>query len=133
MTRRSRHILAAISVAVLATATGLVAIHFAGAPAATAGVEEGEGEMPPALARHLERLKALPGNQGMAEEGPASAADAEYFARAYPADVISVAQVEGAKSAFVASSSKPFPTGKGQKGTWVSVGPSNALYPFSQF
>ena len=128
MTRRSRHILAAISVAVIATATGIVAIHLAGAPAAPApGV--GEGEMPTALARHLERLKALPGNQGMSLEGPGSAAEAAYFARAYPADAISVANVQAAKSAFTASSGKPFPHGKGQKGTWISVGPEQRALP----
>ncbi len=75
MTRRSRHSLAAISVAVVALATGFVAIHLAGAPAAPTTAAVGEGEMPPALARHLERLKALPGNQGMSLEGPGSAAD----------------------------------------------------------
>ena len=132
MTRRSRHILAAISVAVVAIATGFVAIHLAGAPAAPAPAV-GEGEMPPALARHLERLKALPGNQGMSLEGPGGAAEAAYFARAYPADTISVAQVQAAKAAFTASKGKPFPHGKGQKGTWTSVGPSSALYPSSEF
>ncbi len=132
MTRRSRQILAAISVAVIATATGIVGIHLAGAPAAPTPAV-GEGEMPPALARHLDRLKALPGNQGMSLEGPGSAAEAAYFARAYPADAISVANVQAAKAAFTSSSGRPFPSGKGQKGTWLSVGPSNALYPSSQF
>ena len=132
MTRRRRQILAAISVAVLATATGVVAIHLSGAPAAPAG-SVGDGEMPPALGRHLERLKALPGNQGMSSEGPGSAADAAFRERAYPADTITVAQVERAKAAFTASSGRPFPSGKGQKGTWVSVGPSSALYPSSEF
>jgi hypothetical protein len=132
VTRRSRHILAAISVAVLAIASGLVAIHFMGAPAAPA-TAVGEGEMPPALARHLDRLKALPGNQGMSQEGPGGAAEWEYLARAYPSDAIGVAQVQAAKSAFASSSGRPFPAGKGQKGSWVSVGPSNALYPSSQF
>ncbi len=132
MNRRSRHLLAAISVAVLATATGLVAIYYTGAPAAPAPAV-GEGEMPPALARHLDRLKALPGNQGMSLEGPGGAAESEYFARAFPSDTISVAQVQTAKAAFQASSGRPFPSGKGQKGTWVSVGPSNALYPSSEF
>jgi hypothetical protein len=117
---------------VLATATGFVAIHLSGELGESES-EVGEGEMPPALARHLERLKALPGNQGMSSEGPGSGADAAYMARAYPSDTISVAQVDAAKAAFAASSGRPFPIGKGQKGSWISVGPSNALYPSSQF
>jgi hypothetical protein len=76
---------------------------------------------------------ALPGNQGMSLEGPGGAADWAYFARAYPSDTISVAQAEAAKAAFTASKGKPFPHGKGQKGTWISVGPSSALYPSSEF
>ena len=45
---------------------------------------EGEGEaFPPALAQHLEELaKTSPGNEGMEEEGPGSAAEAAFIARA---------------------------------------------------
>ncbi len=132
MTRRSRHILIAISAVVLAIASGAVAIHYMGATE-TDEVEAEEGELPLLYARNLERLMALPGKQGLDLEGPGGAADAEYFARAYPSDSISVAQVQAAKAAFQASSGRPFPSGKGQKGTWVSVGPSNALYPTSPF
>jgi len=69
----------------------------------------------------------------MAEEGPSSAAEDEFLQRAYPADTISVEQMDAARAAFTATKGRPFPTGKGRKGTWVTVGPSQALYPSSQF
>ena len=93
-----------------------------------------EAEFPTALGRHLENLKeALPGNQGMAEEGPSSAAENDFIERAFPADTISVAQMNAARAAFTASRGRPFPRGKGRKGTWVTVGPSEALYPATPF
>ena len=59
------------------------------------GAELGEG--PPALAKHLAKLRqALPPNGGMAEEGPGGAADGEFAERAYPDATISVAEMEGA-------------------------------------
>ena len=91
-----------------------------------------EPEFPTALGRHIEKLKeATPGNQGIGEEGPWSSAETEFVKRAYPADTISVAQASAARNAFAASMGRPFPRGKGRKGTWVTVGPSNALYPFT--
>jgi hypothetical protein len=93
-----------------------------------------EPEFPTALGGHLEKLReAVPGNQGMAGEGPAGAAEAAFLQRAYPDDTISLAEVAGARAAFTASKGRPFPAGKGKKGTWVSVGPSRALYPDSEF
>ncbi|HEY2946980.1 MAG TPA: hypothetical protein VGJ53_01060, partial [Micromonosporaceae bacterium] len=88
----------------------------------------GEGDLPPLISRHLE---ALPENGGL--EGPGGAADQAFLERAYPAGTISVAQMDTARAAYTASKGRPFPSGKGQKGTWVSVGPSEALYPSSQF
>jgi hypothetical protein len=133
MTRRRRHGLAALAIAVLAaTAVGTLVV-VSGASVAK-GVSAREGEVPAALAAHLDKLRqAVPGNQGMAQEGPASAADAAFLQRAYPSDTISLAQATGAAAAFTASKGRPFPSGKGQKGTWVSVGPSRALYPDSPF
>ncbi|MEP6469203.1 MAG: exo-alpha-sialidase [Chloroflexota bacterium] len=95
----------------------------------------GEAEaFPPALSAHLEALaETLPGNQGMAEEGPASAAEDAFMARAYPADTISVAEMSRARSAFIATSKRPFPRGKPKPGNWAMVGPSQALYPRSEF
>ncbi|UCC64117.1 MAG: exo-alpha-sialidase, partial [Anaerolineae bacterium] len=93
-----------------------------------------EGEMPPALGQHLEKLReAIPGNGGESEEGPASAAEAEFVSRAYPNGTISVAQMDAARQAFTNIKGRPFPRGKGRPGIWVSAGPSQALYPFTEF
>ena len=83
-------------------------------------IEAGEGEAyPPALSRHLEELsRLLPGNQGMAEEGPGSAAEAAFMARAYPADTISVAEMDRARTAFIKAKKRAFPRGKPKPGTW---------------
>ncbi len=69
----------------------------------------------------------------MAEEGPGSAAEAEFLQRAYPDDNISVADVNAARSSWSSTKGRPFPKGKGRPGTWVTVGPSHALYPFTEF
>jgi hypothetical protein len=87
-----------------------------------------------ALRKHLERLKqAVPGNQGMAGAGPAGAAEDAFLRRAYPSDVITVAQMDAARSAFARAAGRPFPAGKGRPGTWVSIGASQALYPSTPF
>ena len=94
----------------------------------------GEAELPTALGKHIEELaKSIPGNGGEPGEGPASAADAEFMARAYPTDTISVANMDAARAAYSNAQGRPFPRGKGRPGTWVSVGPSEALYPSTQF
>jgi len=115
----------------------LIASVSAGAVLALSGALRGgehegevEAEVPAALGMHLEKLKeALPGNEGKVEEGPASASEGAFLQRAYPEDTISVAQMSDARAAVAASKGRPFPSGKGRKGTWVSVGPSEALYP----
>jgi hypothetical protein len=90
-------------------------------------------ELPTALGSHLEKLRqAVPGNSGMAEEGPASAAESEFVARAYPDETISVADMDRARSAFAAAAKRPF-KGKAKPGEWRPIGPSEALYPFSEF
>lgn len=87
-----------------------------------------EPEYPTALGKYLEKLKeAVPG----LEEGPTSAAEFAFQERAYPVGTISVAQMNGAASAFESANGRPFPRGKGRPGTWVSVGPNEALYPFN--
>ena len=131
MTRRhKRRTFVGLLVAV-ALGTALVSGVVRGSGDAQANAE---AEFPTALGRHLATLKeALPGNQGMAEDGPSSAAEGEFLERAYPADTISVEQMDAARAAFTATKGRPFPTGKGRKGTWVTVGPSQALYPSSQF
>jgi hypothetical protein len=101
--------------------------------AAPAGPEV-EAEMPTALAAHLAELKkAAPGNGGMSSEGPGGAADAAFAQRAFPDGTISLAEAAGARAAFAATKGRAFPRGKGVKGSWVTVGPSRALYPDSPF
>ena len=90
----------------------------------------GEAEYPTALAEYLEKQReAAPGP----EEGPGSAAEIAFQQRAYPADTISVAQMNNAAAAFEATKGRPFPSGKGRPGTWVSVGPNEALSPGTPF
>jgi hypothetical protein len=90
-----------------------------------------ERELPPALARHLEKLgKPV---LGEAEDGRTSAAEAAFLQRAYPDDTLSVEQMDAARAAYAGQKNRPFPTGKGRPGTWVTVGPSEALYPFTPF
>jgi len=73
---------------------------------------------------------AIPGfDESREGQGPASSAEAAFQERAYPAEAISVAQMNGAASAFVSAKGRPFPRGKGRPGSWVSVGPNEALYP----
>jgi hypothetical protein len=89
--------------------------------------------MPRALSEHLEKLaRTIPGQGGFAE-GPGADADFAFEQRAYPGDTIAVAQMQAARTAFGRLQGRPFPAGKGRPGTWVSVGPSQALYPFTQF
>ena len=89
-----------------------------------------EPEFPTALGKHIEELaKTVPGLDE-SREGPASAAEAAFMARAYPADTISVANMNAARTAFSNAKARPFPQGKGRPGTWVTIGPSEALYPF---
>src|SRR6185369_1981713 len=64
-------------------------------------------------------------------EGQGARADSDFFQRAYPSDTISVGQVDTSKAAFAASTARPAKGGKGQKGTWVQVGPNQAVYPFT--
>jgi len=92
-----------------------------------------ERNTPAAVARHMKRFEAVPGLEGMSPEGPGSA-DAERFAaRAYPDSDIPLERLEAARSAAARLKGKAFPRGKGRPGTWVTIGPSTALYPFTQF
>ena len=92
-----------------------------------------ERKTPAAVARHIKRFEALPGLEGMGPEGPGSADAERFFARAFPDTDIPLARIEAARSAAARLKGKPFPQGKGRPGTWVTIGPSNALYPFTQF
>ena len=90
MTRRRRHGIAGIAVVVLLAAALVAGLTVSGSPVARTGPVAGD-ELPMALAGHLDKLRqAVPGNQGMAEEGPASGAEAAFLQRAYPANAISL-------------------------------------------
>ena len=129
--RHRRLALTGLAVLVLVAAVTGMAVLMSPGGASTAAPA---GEGTPALAAHLAQLKqAVPGNGGMAKEGPASAADAAFAQRAFPDNTISLAETAGARAAFAASNGRAFPRGKGAKGQWVSIGPSRALYPFTPF
>jgi hypothetical protein len=84
-------------------------------------------KLPPILTRNNfeERSRAVPGNYGLGS--PSSAAEEAFLLRAYPDTDISLSQIENARSAFKTANGR-FPRGKGRKGTWLTVGPSNAEY-----
>lgn len=127
-----RIVVVALAAAALAVAAvvSVVARGGGGTQSATPDHEAA----PPALARHLATLKrALPGNGGEPEEGPAGAAEQEFEARAYPDGTISLSEINAARSAGEKHAAKGFPTGKGRQGTWVTIGPKDALYPATQF
>jgi hypothetical protein len=86
-----------VAAGVLASTMIMVFSAFVLNGAAPAGpAVEAEG-MPTALAGHLAALKqAMPGNGGMASEGPGGAADAAFLERAYPDTTISVSEMNGA-------------------------------------
>jgi hypothetical protein len=92
-----------------------------------------EDRRPPALAKRMERLQAVPGADGESPDGKTSADAERFFSLAYPADDVALANLEAARAAAARLKGKDFPSGKGRPGTWVSVGPSHALYPATIF
>lgn len=89
--------------------------------------DEENKNLPPALARHMERLRALPGNNGLA--GPGTPEEESFMFQAYPGTDIPLARFVATRAAIAALRGRPFARGKGKTGTWVTVGPSEALYP----
>ena len=88
--------------------------------------------VPVARARHVENLaKAIPGNGGETPNGPAGAAEDAFQQRAFPDADIPLERLLAARSAAANLKSRNFPTGKGRPGTWVTVGPSEAIYPLT--
>jgi hypothetical protein len=134
VTRKRRLVVAAVAAVALAVPVGLVVVHqLRDEVGDEQEADRGGGDLPPAIERHLEKLREpVPGDEAMMPEGPGSAAESAFLERAYPAGTISVAQVDRSKAAFGAALARPFPTGKGKKGVWTSVGPSEALYPFNE-
>ncbi len=103
------------------------------------GTKQGRGalremtdrKMPPAITKHMKRLQAIPGLGG--EQGPGSAEAEAFFAKAYPDQDIPLARLDAARAAGARLRGKQLPVGAGRPGTWVTVGPSEALYPATIF
>jgi hypothetical protein len=128
--RFRRRLLAAgvLAALVVAAAVSAVFVDSSSPQAAPAG-----GEGPQALERHLAQLmQAVPGNSGMAQDGPGGAADFAFAQRAYPAASISLANMDVARRSFSQVTSRGFRGARGKPGVWSSVGPSKALYPFEE-
>jgi hypothetical protein len=124
--------------AVLLLAIGVATFLSAGRSPQASRIREqaeaGEAEFPTALGKHLEELsKSIPGAGGEREGGRMAAAEDAFMERAYPGDTISVAQMAAVRQSFTKVKGNPFPSGKGRPTNWVSVGPSQALYPFTPF
>jgi hypothetical protein len=129
--RKVRVALVVVAISALAVAVPLALTSGGGGGKATGARD---GEMPTALAGHLAKLhEAIPGNGGESAEGPGSAEEQTFESLAFPAADVSAASLEGQRSAADVIAKKGFPSGKGRKGTWVSIGPSEALYPASPF
>ena len=87
--------------------------------------------MPGNLGTHLEQLRrAAPG--GMIEEGPGIGGRRRVREARLPAGTISVAQMDQAKAAFLAAEARALPAGLEPNGAWSEMGPSRALYPFTE-
>jgi hypothetical protein len=120
-------------VAALTATTGAVGIHLAGAsvPAARAAAT-GDGEMPTAMGAHLARLRQAEPNGGVLDT-PGALGMGEFDERAYPAETISVAQVDRSRSAFASADRRSAPQNRVRQNRWTNIGPSEALYPFTEF
>ena len=93
-----------------------------------------EPEMPPALGKHIEKLmEAVPGVGGEPSEGPGSYEEQKFQMLSSPAGEIPAAALEAERAAVKALEKHKLPKGKGRPDSWVSVGPSDALYPFTEF
>lgn len=118
-----------VAVGVLVLSSLTLGIHELGneVPKAQAGGKVGVAGM-----GLDQQLQGTPGAIGAPNEGPGTAIEQAFQARAYPADSISLTKIQGAQNAFRRASGR-LPRGEGKKGTWVTVGPSSALYPATEF
>jgi hypothetical protein len=122
VSKRVRIIVAAVLVAVVATAIALVA----GAFRTSAPEREGHEEQGPAAIQRHEDLLGLD-----SREGPASYADQVEELNAYPGDGVTAAQVAGAQAAFASNQGNAYGKGKHSTTSWYSLGPTKSVYPAS--
>ena len=87
-------------------------------------------KMPLAVARHMERFQAIPGLGGEHPDRGSAEAE-EFFALAYPDDDIPLVRLQAARAAAAKLLARG--PGRGRSGKWVPVGPTEALYPFTEF
>ena len=127
-TRRRRRLSLAAGVAVLAAALAAALAVVQEPPSAAAPVT---GELPGSLATRLAQLKtAVPGASAGLGENPEALAAETIDKLAYPAGDVALANLEAALAAAAAVARRgAFAKGKGRPGTWVTYGPSNAVYP----
>jgi hypothetical protein len=121
----------------LAMAAGIAAALTMIRPEATRVTDDArlriERRTPEAVARQRGRLhEAIPGLEGESET-PGSAEAEEFLALAYPDTDVPLERFTSARAAAARLNGKGFPRGKGTTATWVTVGPSQALYPFTPF
>jgi hypothetical protein len=132
MVRVHSRLAMATAVVLVVSAVAVVGLRLNSAPSPSQAAEENaySEAFPPALAAHLQQLsEAMPGNGG--ENGPGSAEDAVIEALAFPDNDIPLARIEAAQAAFTAMTARGFKHGGAARtGTWTSVGPSHAVYPF---
>jgi hypothetical protein len=127
-TRHIRAIAAAVLVLGVASVPALIG-GSGGAPGKQPVVRE--GEFPTALAAHLDKLgRALPANMGEPNEGPGSADAAKLQELAYPAADIPLPWLAESRNDFSRAKKRPLSNARRRPGTWSSIGPDTAEYPF---
>jgi hypothetical protein len=101
-----------------------------------------DGEMSPALAKHLANLaKTIPGKGGEPSgeangnaSGSATASLEEFAQMAYPKKDIPLSSIKAARSAFQTAKARTHGAGPGSnQPEWEQVGPETALYQFTPF
>jgi len=125
MTRRRRHGLAAIAIALVAGSALGAALTLSKAPVAA---QQSAGETSTALAGHIASLRAAPQTTNFGD--PTSWEEELDVARAYPAESVQYGWLAEGRSGWKGKIKGKF---KGKKNQWTSIGPSRALYPISPF
>ncbi len=107
--------------------------RYAPARAVSEGRLSGMRGTPPAVGLHLERLgRAIPG-QGGESESPGDAEAQEFLAMAYPDTDVPLARLSRARVSAARMKQRSLARGFERPEEWESVGPTQALYPFTEF